>query len=190
LERWLRTLSGNRFPILAIRPSIEGDAMSVAVLESSETLDDAITRLNVLMSFHEEWAQAILDGYKRVEFRRRRPNFPPGTIVWMYVTAPRKAVRGWFEVGRVIEVDVQDPKLDVLAMGAETPESLAPYFGGLERGYGIEVVRRGGMTRDVRVPGNRGPMSYRFIYPDRALDGPFLRQLRSSAGEERTDVSL
>jgi predicted transcriptional regulator len=133
------------------------------------------------MSLHEEWASSILEGRKRVELRRRRPHFPPGTIVWMYATAPRKAVIGWFEVGLILEVDAAAPPPAILAAAGETAEGLAPYLAGLRSGYGIEVRRHGGMREEVPVPGNRGPMSYRILYPDRDTDSALLDRLRRNA---------
>lgn len=49
---------------------------------------------SVVISVHKKYADAILDGSKTVELRRRFPDVPPGTKIWIYVTKPVGAIVG------------------------------------------------------------------------------------------------
>lgn len=52
------------------------------------TIKDAI------ISIHPRYANAILDGQKTIELRRRIPAIPIGTKLWIYATLPVGAVIG------------------------------------------------------------------------------------------------
>lgn len=67
-----------------------------------------------LMAIHPRFAEAILDGRKRVEFRKRRPA-PDIRRVYIYATAPVSAVVGAFEIA---DVTVGEPRTIWEAFGA------------------------------------------------------------------------
>ena len=83
----------------------------------------------VLLSLHERWAEAILARGKRWEFRRRC-GLQPGMRVWIYVTAPRAEIIGYFTVGEVRPVDAKNPDPNIAAAGLSTLADLRSYFGG------------------------------------------------------------
>lgn len=138
----------------------------------------------VLMSIHRVHVDAILEGSKRWEFRRRTA-LKPGDRIWMYATAPSAAVLGWFELGRVLELDAARPDARVAREGRSTPRELAEYFSGRRVCYGLQVRRRGRLQPAVQLPGReRGPQSYRLL-GSRPTDAALLRALQSaSAGHE------
>lgn len=53
-----------------------------------------------LMSIHTRWAEAIMDGSKRVEFRKRRLA-PDIQTVLVYATAPVSKIIGSFTIDRI-----------------------------------------------------------------------------------------
>lgn len=59
------------------------------------TIKDAI------ISIHPRYANAILDGQKTIELRRRIPALPIGTKLWIYATLPVGAVIGVATVDRI-----------------------------------------------------------------------------------------
>ncbi|GAA2420127.1 hypothetical protein GCM10009856_32440 [Mycolicibacterium llatzerense] len=59
------------------------------------------TGRQVVLSIHPQFAEAIMDGRKLVEFRKR-PLANDVTIVWVYATAPVQRVIGYFEVDRTV----------------------------------------------------------------------------------------
>ena len=61
---------------------------------------------DAIISIHRSYALAILAGTKTVELRRRFPNLPRGTRLWIYATRPTGAVVG---VVSVMDVDRAAP---------------------------------------------------------------------------------
>lgn len=49
---------------------------------------------DALISIHPDYANAILDGTKTIELRRRIPELANGTRLWIYATRPTAAVVG------------------------------------------------------------------------------------------------
>lgn len=56
-----------------------------------------------VMSIHPQYASAIMQGRKTVEFRKRRLA-PDVTTVWVYATAPIKRVVGAFRIKSTVEL--------------------------------------------------------------------------------------
>jgi predicted transcriptional regulator len=50
---------------------------------------------DAIISIHPDHANAILAGTKTIELRRRIPELPPGTRLWIYATRPTGAVVGF-----------------------------------------------------------------------------------------------
>lgn len=59
---------------------------------------DSTDRRVALLSIHPQFAAAILNGDKKVEFRRRAPSSATSHVI-VYATAPVKRIVGWFRVG-------------------------------------------------------------------------------------------
>lgn len=53
------------------------------------------------MSVHPQYAEAIMDGRKTVEFRKRALA-EDVTVVWVYATSPVQRIVGYFEVGSMV----------------------------------------------------------------------------------------
>jgi predicted transcriptional regulator len=134
---------------------------------------------DLLMSFHEEFAEAILRKDKTVEVRRRPPRVLSGTTVWMYATSPCRAVIGWFEAGEAFPFSAARVPRQVRTDAHVTPAALRKYLRGASMGYGIPVVRCKRLRRPVHLPdGQRGPMSYRYLTTG---DARLIRALRRAA---------
>lgn len=54
-----------------------------------------------LMAIHPVYAEAILDGTKKVEFRKRRLAEDIRTV-WIYATAPVQRIVGEFHIGQTV----------------------------------------------------------------------------------------
>jgi predicted transcriptional regulator len=98
-----------------------------------------VSKRVTLMSIRPEFAERIFDGEKRVELRRQRPRLEPGDVVLVYTTSPHQAVRGAFEVQRVVSKSVPSmwrtfgPQLGVSRGDYDR------YFEGCEFAHGIEI---------------------------------------------------
>ena len=121
-----------------------------------------------LMSIKPVFADRILSGQKKVEFRRTRFARAVSHVV-IYATSPRNKVIGFFEV---VEVD-KGPPDELWARyadigGIEEPEFRA-YFGDESQGFAIRVGRVVGLSapialENVGVAGS-APQSFRYIDP-------------------------
>jgi predicted transcriptional regulator len=56
---------------------------------------------DAIISIHPNYANAILDGTKTIELRRRIPELANGTRLWIYATSPTAAVLGVATITRV-----------------------------------------------------------------------------------------
>ena len=100
---------------------------------------------NAMISIKPEYAQAILEGEKTVELRRRIPTLPIGARLWIYSTLPVGAVVGSAVVG---EVACDSPENIWLGYGSQAAISYSDYldyFYQSEKAYAItlkKVMRR------------------------------------------------
>lgn len=102
------------------------------------------------MAIHPRYADAILRGDKRVEFRRTRFSREV-THVAVYATTPVKAVVGFFEVE---SVDTDSPPVlwrRYKAIGGIGVEAFEKYFAGAPRGTAIRVGRTVRFARPFAV---------------------------------------
>lgn len=60
------------------------------------------TSSDILISLKPEHAGNVLSGKKRVELRKRQLHIEPGTTIWLYVTAPVSALRGYATVDDIV----------------------------------------------------------------------------------------
>jgi predicted transcriptional regulator len=128
---------------------------------------------DVLMSIRPVYSNAIFDGSKTVELRRRRPSFSPGTRVLVYSTSPDQRVQGAFEVRGVI-ADAPDALWAAVQHRACVDrQTFDAYFAGCETAYAIEVEnpRR---IQPVPLP-MRPPQSYQFLSPQEPEHRDMLR---------------
>ena len=100
-----------------------------------------------LMAIHPEFAEAILAGSKKAEFRKRR--LAPGvTTVWIYSTAPQQRVVGKFEIGRTVSDSPKRIWRDFGDVGSITKEAFFRYYGDSPVAVAFEIVQ----TERVEVP--------------------------------------
>jgi predicted transcriptional regulator len=119
---------------------------------------------NVLMSIHPQYAEAILLGTKRYELRRMRPQFPPGTIVWLYATKPRGAIVGCFESGEIIAGAPQTLWRSIGAQLGIDSKAVRAYVAGCERVFAIEIRGASPAPSDLPIPaGLIPPQSYMYL---------------------------
>lgn len=92
---------------------------------------------DILISIRPSFADAIFNGSKTVEIRRRIPPIKPGARLWIYVTKPVGEVRG---VARVREVIEGDSDAVWRACGSRTGlmrSDFEAYLDGSATAYGI-----------------------------------------------------
>lgn len=124
-----------------------------------------------LISIHPGYAEKILSGEKRLEFRRSWAVTPVDLLV-IYATAPVQRVVALAEVGQVIRGS--KTKLWKLAQdegGGISRRKLFAYLDGKQEGVALQLARRLkiGDGIDPRIlfgPEFRPPQSFRYLKPD------------------------
>jgi len=127
----------------------------------------------VLLPIKPEYAQPIMDGTKRVEFRKTVFTQTPTHVV-VYASSPVKKVLGYFEVDAV-DVDAVDTLWARYAsVGGIAEGDFRDYYAGREHGVALGVERVVTLAEPVPLDalGLGGPPQS-FMYVDREV----LRQL-------------
>lgn len=122
----------------------------------------------VLMSIKPHWADAIMRGRKRVEFRRARLGRTISHVV-VYATSPVQRVVGFFEVEDITEAEPTVLWEMFAAVGAIGEAAFTEYYGGKAEGVAIQVGRVTRLADPVRlvevVPGAVAPQGYLYADP-------------------------
>jgi len=91
-----------------------------------------------LMAIHERYADAIMDGVKRVEFRKRRLADDIETV-WVYATAPVSKVIGRFSVEEIVQGTPQDIWERYGSVGVIERDAFFNYYDGATTAVAIIV---------------------------------------------------
>ena len=127
----------------------------------------------VLISIHPRFVEAILNGEKTIEFRRRWTNRPVGHLV-IYATSPVKKIVALVPVEEVVEASPTSLwRLAQQQGGGITRSELYDYFRERPSGIGLRLgkVRRLQEAIDPYrcFEGFRPPQSFRFLVPEEVL---------------------
>ncbi len=96
----------------------------------------------ILLSIFPKWAEAILNGEKKWEYRRIPPkNITSGSRVILYATGNKRKIVGEFIVGAVLREPVLSLIKHTLAETPHTKEEINSYFFGLNMGCALEVKK-------------------------------------------------
>ena len=124
----------------------------------------------LLLSIHSSFADKIFCGLKTMELRRVRPRVSEGSIVLVYVTAPRMALVGAFEVSDVVESTPDEIWRGFNSQSCIAKNDFDAYFAGTSRGYGIEISNAWTFEQAIplsamksRIPGFSPPQGYRYL---------------------------
>jgi predicted transcriptional regulator len=124
----------------------------------------------VLLSIKPRFADLILAGSKKVEFRRSWPGTDIGVMV-LYSSAPVQQLVGVAYVDRVVDADTDGLwQLACKYGGGLNRDELVEYFEGKKRASGIliksiEVAAKPIDPKSI-YPQFRPPQSYQYLSPD------------------------
>jgi len=94
---------------------------------------------SVILSIKPRHAQAIMNGTKRFEFRRRIFRNEKVDTAYIYATSPVRKIVGRIVIARIIETDLPHLwRLSSEYSGLHEEEFLS-YFHGLDKGFAIEI---------------------------------------------------
>lgn len=90
------------------------------------------------MSIHPEFAQLILDGKKRVEFRKTRFSLDISYVV-IYATAPIKKVIGYFKIQKIQVAAPTELWKSYKEVAGIDKGAFQNYYGDMNQGVAIEI---------------------------------------------------
>ncbi|WP_166789392.1 ASCH domain-containing protein [Cryobacterium sp. TMS1-20-1] len=91
------------------------------------------------MAIHQDWAEAIMDGSKRVEFRKRRLADDIETVL-VYATAPVSKIVGHFMIDEIVSSTPADIWARFGNVGAIGRDAFFTYFNGKSSAVAILVA--------------------------------------------------
>ncbi len=129
-----------------------------------------MSKTAVLMSIKPEYAEMIFDGRKTVELRRVCPKVSKGDLILVYVSGPRMALVGGFEVEGIVSSPPLKFRNDHLVDSGVTRAVFDVYFKDSALAYGIQIGRTWQFEKPTdlkslrrRKGGFQPPQSYRYI---------------------------
>lgn len=124
----------------------------------------------VFLSLRPRFAELLLDGGKRVELRRIRPQADPGTLAVIYAASPVRAVLGTCVVEAIGAAAPDDIWRLHGPDTAITWRDFRDYFAGASRAVAITVVQPTRLPHPVPLAQLRGiwggfqpPQSFRYV---------------------------
>ena len=124
-----------------------------------------------LLSVHPEYAQAILNGTKTVEFRKR-PLAPDIRYVAIYATKPIGKVVGVFSIQEQILAPPESLWSQFRTVAGISEAKFHAYFDGRDQGVGIKVTELSALleqeTLEVAFGISRAPQSCQYFRPAEA----------------------
>jgi predicted transcriptional regulator len=118
------------------------------------------------MSIHPKYADAILEGWKQVEFRKR-PLAPDVSTAVIYATSPTKRILGEFTIDRTLLSTPRELWESVGRVGGIDVDSYMAYYAGNDSAAGILVSVARRYPRPVALaeldPAPAVPQSFTYI---------------------------
>jgi len=134
----------------------------------------------ILMSIRDGPFEAIMDGRKKHEFRRKFYIDEPCQVVF-YVSSPKSAILGVGLFDKPIKGSIEDLVRIIKAHSFSSEDSLRDYMKGLDEGYALPIIKSR-MTAPIplaelkkEIRGFAPPQSYYNI--DATKFGSFIERL-------------
>lgn len=117
----------------------------------------------VLLSIDPEWADAILTGEKRYEYRRTPPREDTPFRVLLYATKPTQAIVGAAWIDRVIEGPVEGLAENTTGLTPHEPDDIVEYFEGKETGSALSIQGYIRYDEPVELGEVEPPQNFQYI---------------------------
>lgn len=128
--------------------------------------------MKVLLSIKPEYAEKILQGHKKFEFRRTIFKFPEVTKVVIYASSPVQKIIGEFEVDQILTLKLGELWKKTKQDSGIDKEFYDSYFAGKEIGHAIKVkkVKRYANYLDLEdLQIKQAPQSFIYLHGQRKL---------------------
>ncbi|WGL59429.1 ASCH domain-containing protein [Pigmentibacter sp. JX0631] len=122
---------------------------------------------SILLSLHPDFALKILEGKKRLEFRRRFPILPTGTKVYIYATKPVGKILGECQILSIKKIEAQFADFYIQKSG-DNREEVLNYIRGLQEFIVLEIrnpikLNEPAFIQDLFSEIKRAPMSFCYV---------------------------
>jgi len=94
---------------------------------------------HILLSIKPKWAEHILKGTKKWEFRKKFPEVEPNTRIILYSTSPEKKIIGEFTLDQILKAHPTSLGSQTLHETPHTIDELLAYFGQSQIGVALKV---------------------------------------------------
>ena len=152
-------------------------------LARAHTENDTNFRQNsaLLFSLKPQFADLVIRGEKRVEFRRRFSTNMEGALAYFYISSPVKCIMFSSILSKVHYSNVSDLWKRFCSIGGVSEKDFFTYFNGINDGYAIELDNVKILSkkwsldsiRNSHIPSFRPPQSYYNL----RYDSPLFRML-------------
>lgn len=131
------------------------------------------TLTNVILSIKPIYANAIMDGIKKVEFRKKIFKKPVDKV-FVYSSSPDKKIIGYFTIGNIVEDSPQKLWEKYSDIGCISKEDFFNYYKNMESGFSIKIESYKKFNKGVD-PAEIfekfcAPQSYFYLEEEKALD--------------------
>ena len=126
---------------------------------------DSQSPVVALLSIKPHYANAILDGKKKVEFRKRKFGRAVSHVV-IYATAPIMRIVGWFKVGPLHELSPESLWRRFSRVGGISRDDFRAYYSGVPSGVAIAVTEAQRLRKPLalnRISSSPPPQSYSYL---------------------------
>lgn len=125
----------------------------------------------VLLSIKPEYAEKILDGTKKYEFRRSVFKNPDVRTIVIYASSPVQKVVGEFEIDSILNLDLETLWNRTKKFAGITKEYFMEYFESKEKGYAIKIKStkkyKDGFSLEERFNA-KPPQSFLYLFEENA----------------------
>ena len=111
---------------------------------------------DAIISIHPRHANAILDGAKTIELRRRIPALAVGTRLWIYATRPVGAVIGLATVERIVRGEPEEIWFEFGSQTGINRTDFDAYFEGAAEAIGLFLIDARRSAERVEIEQLRG----------------------------------
>lgn len=123
--------------------------------------------MDILLSIKPKYAEKILAGRKKYEYRRVAPVHPVDRV-FMYATLPVGKIVGYFHLGELVHENVTHLWENYCPCeDAMTQDDFFGYFEGAENGYAMEVCRPVTYRPAIEYSIHRTVQNFSYV-PDRS----------------------
>ncbi|MFH1200572.1 MAG: ASCH domain-containing protein [Candidatus Micrarchaeota archaeon] len=125
---------------------------------------------NIILSLKPRYAQAILCGRKRYEFRRSIFKKPNVKTAYIYVTSPIGKIVGAFTIGRILTGTPKEIWAKCRKYAGITCEEFFKYYEGCRRAFAIQIQSVQNFLKPLdpylKTPNFTPPQSFYYLEND------------------------